>query len=433
MNERNLGDRTMRLKIQAAVFFLLTACSESGTTPPPVIPNSAPIAQAQSPAQVVEGETVTLSGAQSSDPDGVVSQFSWRQVSGPSVSLGNANTANATFQAPLVNVASSLTFELTVTDEDGASNADTVSTTIEIAPRSTIVEIETVFDGEARAYSVYTPANYQAGAPAVVLLHGGGSGMRTALGPFNTTRRWVDHAESDGFLLIAPNGYNETRSDGLGDQQSWNDIRDDLSGRTSLEDDTGFILALLDDIQAAREHDPTQVFVTGSSNGGFMTFGLLIEQSSHFIGGASFIAALPEEVVPNPLSPTPVMILNGTNDLLVRFQGGPVGEDGAPSRSVQDTIDYWLANNEADVAAAISTQLPDRAPADGCQIIETTYPSLINDDPAVLVYIALGGGHNIPDPNAPNFTPENEPILGPRCRDVDGVDLAFQFFQTLTN
>ena len=380
---------------------------------------------------ILEGETVTLSATSSSDADGSLDAFSWQQVSGPAVRLTGSDEAIAQISLPLISSASDVVFELTVTDNDGASDTATVSLAAELAPRASVVEIETSFDGIPRAYSVYTPASYQPGAPAVLLLHGGGSSMRQVLIPLRTTAGWIDFADAAGFLLIVPNGFNETLGDGLGDQQSWNDLRTDASGRTSTEDDLGFLLTTLDEIEAARGFDPSQIFATGSSNGGIMTFTLMIEAADRVFGAAAFIAALPQEIVPDPLSATPVMILNGREDQLVLFDGGPVADDGAPTRSVPETIDYWLGVNDADVSAATRIELADTDPADACRIVETTYPSASDGRTVVLAYDVMGGGHNIPDPDAPDFGPANEALLGPRCRDADGVDLAFEFFQSL--
>ncbi|MEO1475589.1 MAG: hypothetical protein AAFS13_04335 [Pseudomonadota bacterium] len=391
----------------------------------------APTATATAPPSAIEGAAIILSGAESTDVDGTINTFEWRQISGPEVTLFGSDTQSPNFTAPLIAEPSQAVFELTVIDDDGAVATADVALSLELAPPSETVEIETSFDGVPRAYSVYTPASYQSGAPAVLLLHGGGSSMREVLIPVRTTAGWIDFAEAAGFLLIIPNGFNETLQDGLGDQQSWNDLRTDLSGRTSTQDDLGFLLETLDEIAAARGFDPSQVFATGSSNGGIMTFTLMIEAADRVFGAAAFIAALPQEIVQDPLSATPVMILNGREDQLVLFDGGPVADDGAPTRSVPETIDYWLGVNAADVSAATSIDLADTDPTDGCRIVETTYPSISDDGTVVLVYDVMGGGHNIPDPDAPDFGPANEALLGPRCRDADGVGLAFVFFQSL--
>ncbi len=426
----------MRTGILLLAGLLAAACSDSdgGAPPPPPAPppvNVAPTAVANAPAAAVEGETVALRATESSDSDGSIASFAWRQTGGPAVTVSDADSSAAQFQAPLVAMDTAFSFELTVTDNDGATATAVANVSVRQAPASQIVEIETTFDGEARAFSIYTPATYSPGAPAVMLLHGGGQSMRLVLDPRRTTSRWLDLAEAEGFLLIAPNGYNETFSDGLGDQQSWNDIRNDVSGRTSLEDDVGFLLQTLDVVGAARGFDADEVFVTGSSNGGIMTMGLLVEQPQRFAGGAAFIAALPEEMIPDPLQPTPIMILNGTEDKLVLFDGGPVDQDGAPTRSVAATVDYFLRSTNADVASAVTVPLPDVDMADGCEIFETAYIVQGAGTPAVTFYEARGGGHNIPDPDAPDFLPASEALLGPRCRDANGVDLANAFFRAL--
>ncbi|MEL7486139.1 MAG: PKD domain-containing protein [Pseudomonadota bacterium] len=413
--------------------FAFFGCSDSAAPPAPATEalNASPVANAGPDATAQEGQRVTLTASASADPDGAIVSFAWRQTAGPAVALGAASTSTPNFQAPLVPENTSFSFSVTVTDENGASASDTVSVMVFPAPRESVVEIEAPFDGEQRVYSVYTPARYATGDPAIVLLHGGGQSMRLVLAPTRTTARWVELADENDFLLIIPNGYNETLGDGLGDMQSWNDIRDDQSGRTSLEDDAGFILTVLDQVNPARGFDENRVFVTGSSNGGIMTMRLLIENPDRFAGAAAFIAALPEEDVPDPPSPTPIMLLNGTDDDLVLFGGGPVDVDGAPTRSVPDTVDYFLNATGADVASATETPLPDLDQDDDCEIVETRYLKSFDGSPAVTVYEARGGGHNIPDPDPPLISSSVDAIIGNRCRDAHGVDLAFDFFDVL--
>lgn len=409
---------------------LAAACSDNGQTPS-APPNAAPVAAAGVDQSVQEGATVTLSAAGSSDADGSITGFEWTQISGPSVVLENNTSSAARFAAPLSLTAETFSFRLTVRDNDGAESTDIIDVNVAPAPRETIVETTMLFDGQRRAFSVYTPANYQPGAPTVLLLHGGGRSMRLILAPSSSARRWLSVADREGFLVIAPNGFNNDLSDGLGDEQSWNDLRNDQTGRISLEDDVGFIMNMLNAVEAGREYDTTRIFSTGSSNGGMMTMRLLIERPDDFFGAAAFIGALPQETVQDPLSPTPIMLLNGDEDALILFNGGPVGSGGAPTRSVADTVDYFVRVTGASAASAVTTQLPDLDPADDCVIIQTTYDDPSSSAPVVVFYEARGGGHNIPDPDAAPFSPAAEAIFGNRCRDAHGVDLAFDFFSSL--
>src|SRR5262249_16946802 len=63
--------------------------------------------------------------ANATDADGSVS-YQWTQVSGPTVTLSNANSADATFVAPHVSSATEYTFKVKVTDALGASDTDIV-------------------------------------------------------------------------------------------------------------------------------------------------------------------------------------------------------------------------------------------------------------------------------------------------------------------
>ncbi|GEM_PF-282451 len=283
--------------------------------------------------------------------------------------------------------------------------------------------------GANRVFRVIRPARYRKGAPAVVLLHGGSQSMRKVLGEKATTRRWRELAERDGFLLLVPNGYSEREDDAFGDRQTWNDLRPDPEGRLSQQDDVEFVKAVLDWAAARHGIDPSRVYATGSSNGGMMALRLLVECPERFAAGAAFIAALPEDEVPTPPRGTPVMLMNGTDDPLVRWQGGVVSRNGAPTRSVDDTVDYWLAVNGVADAEPVSRELADDAPDDACRVTSRSWAVEPGAPPAVVRYTVHGGGHCIPDPTPPEFSPLVQRMIGPACRDVHGVDLAWAFLR----
>ena len=67
---------------------------------------------------------MTLNGNGSTDTDGTIASYSWAQTGGTAVTLTGANTATPSFTAPIGPA--TLTFELTVTDNDGATDTDTV-------------------------------------------------------------------------------------------------------------------------------------------------------------------------------------------------------------------------------------------------------------------------------------------------------------------
>ncbi len=114
--------------------FRLTATDDDGATATDEISitvnttNASPVANAGSDFVVDEQSQVVLSG--SATDDGNISSFSWAQVSGSTVNISSASTANASFTAPSLSVAEDLIFSLTVTDNRGATNTDNVTVTI---------------------------------------------------------------------------------------------------------------------------------------------------------------------------------------------------------------------------------------------------------------------------------------------------------------
>ena len=97
-----------------------------------VLNNAAPTANAGVDAQANASATVQLDGSASADADGSIVSYSWQQIdsSGYSVSLSDATAAQPTFTAPAVAAETVLSFELTVTDDDGSQDTDTVGITI---------------------------------------------------------------------------------------------------------------------------------------------------------------------------------------------------------------------------------------------------------------------------------------------------------------
>jgi hypothetical protein len=114
--------------------------------------NQAPVADAGSDQTVNEGDTVTLDGSNSSDPDGAIAAYSWTQTTGTSVTLSDATAARPTFTAPFVGATcETLGFQLTVTDNEGLTNMDPVIITVSNVNQAPIADAgsdQTVNEGD---------------------------------------------------------------------------------------------------------------------------------------------------------------------------------------------------------------------------------------------------------------------------------------------
>ncbi len=302
------------------------------------------------------------------------------------------------------------------------------------APASAQTVREFVFhfpaDGPQRTYLVYQPDSYCPADPAVVALHGGAQSMRIVLDETSPQARWTDLADDFGFLLIAPNGFREARpgesASGLTDVQSWNDLRPNGETLISSQDDSAFIAEVIRRAHEDFAFDPRAVFVSGPSNGGMMTYRMLIDRPDLFAAGCAFIANLPEAEIPLPPVARPIMIMNGDADPLMPWLGGPTGFGAPPVRSAAATLAWWLDQHGLTSEEPVATTLPNNEPVDRTQIKRFEYLATDGVSPSpVLFFRVVDGGHAIP------VLPGDPGVLGGRqSLDTRGVDHAWNFFQT---
>ena len=96
--------------------------------------NSKPVADAGNSKKADVGEQVTLDGEGSHDSDttGQIVSYNWEQTDGsPSIGLNGANSATPSFTAPSVEEDTTFEFSLTVTDDEGATEEDSVEIEVE--------------------------------------------------------------------------------------------------------------------------------------------------------------------------------------------------------------------------------------------------------------------------------------------------------------
>ncbi len=113
-----------------------------------------PVANAGKNQSVDEGETVTLDGSASKDPDGTISKYIWTSVDDPTIVLVNADSPKPTFRAPRVGKAGkTLRFTLKVVDNDDQESDKVAQVTITVkntkndAPVPVIQSVESVKPG----------------------------------------------------------------------------------------------------------------------------------------------------------------------------------------------------------------------------------------------------------------------------------------------
>ena len=114
--------------------------------------NSEPVADVgNSNEEAVIGEQVSLDGTNSHDPDptGQIVSYKRVQTGGPSVSLQGFNQPVVGFSVPTVEEDTAFEFILTVTDNEGAEDEDSIEIHVEAPPRPQLPDEtgEICFDG----------------------------------------------------------------------------------------------------------------------------------------------------------------------------------------------------------------------------------------------------------------------------------------------
>lgn len=283
-----------------------------------------------------------------------------------------------------------------------------------------------VHDGLARSLLVREPAGAGNGrAGLVILLHGHGGSAAELVGldrratPY---RGWERIADRERLLIVAPDGL--PGSDGL---PGWNDCRAD-AGTNPATDDAGFLAALIDAAVERGAVDPRRVWVTGTSNGGFMTLRMAVEHPRRLAGAAAIVAAMPadSECAP-PSRPLPVLLMNGTADPLVPYRGGNVAGDGdrGTVQSAGDSTALWRGLAGAG-GAPLVTRFPNRLRSDRSTAVREL--SLAADGrPAAALFRIEGGGHLEPS-RVERYDGLVTLLLGAQNGDIEMAERVWEFF-----
>jgi polyhydroxybutyrate depolymerase len=273
-------------------------------------------------------------------------------------------------------------------------------------------------DGIERNFIIHISQSYQftTPAPLVFVLHGGGSSAEVM--PAFTGFSAI--ADREGFIVVYPDGI----------EKHWNDGRDSKVYKTYIEntDDTGFISSLIDALSIELNIDIKRIFVTGISNGGMMSHRLACELSDRLAAIAPVAASMPVNMaeVWSPSRAVSVLIINGTDDPLVPWEGGDIrpGEMSLGNvLSVDDTVEFWTKNNGCQVQPDI-TRLSERNHEDGTAVWVETY-SGFSAGTEVVLYGIDGGGHTWPG----GYQYADESLIGKTSREFDASEIIWQFFE----
>lgn len=270
--------------------------------------------------------------------------------------------------------------------------------------------------GRIRTYLVYAPQGLGKGAPLVVAMHG--SGENGAQMRIETGYGFDRLADENGFAVVYPDGY----------EGYWNgcNIVGDYSANRLNIDDVGFLTRLVDKLEGENGINPSRVFAMGVSRGGSMALRLALEAPSRFRAVASVSDSVPApanfKCKPAGHGTSSVMIMNGTSDPIVPFDGGDVSLFGLFIK--RGTVLSSRASGQyfADLNQISGQPQTNETQAAGGEIERFLWHNGSRVD--VELVAVHGGGHGIPQPY------QRRPrLLGPSPSAPNGPEVIWDFFE----
>ncbi len=266
--------------------------------------------------------------------------------------------------------------------------------------------------GHTRTFAYFVPADAPKPLPLVIALHGrlGDGAGQDRLSHLSTI------AAREKFVLALPDGYS----------RSWNDARHATPAAKDGYDDVAFLGDLITWLVANTGADPSRVYLTGMSNGGFMAAtaacALADRVAAFAIVGSTFPGGL--EATCKPSRAMPAMVVMGDRDPLVPYAGGGLGRNAerGTALSAIDAARFWATTNGCAPASTASA-LPDTDPDDGTRTNVTRFTGC-RDGADVSLFTVEGGGHTWPG----GLQYLGERMIGKTSRDWDASAVIWAFF-----
>ncbi len=296
---------------------------------------------------------------------------------------------------------------------------------------ATTITSETISRPEGqRNYLLALPNQISSGKhPLIILLHGHMGSAAQLLGQERSAAPmsvWLKIADREGLIIAAPDGARG--SDG---KQGWNDCRADESKNTKT-DDVGLIRVIIN--REINEHnvDPNRIYVMGMSNGAMMTFRIASELGDKLAGFATVSGAMASTSdCPAPKVPLSALIISGTADPLVPYDGGNVHFRSNNSLggviSVEQSASVWRQLDGLVATPTSVTTLPHVNPNDPTSATKTIWGNNPKGLQVELLRINNGGHME------PSLTEHPRRfytmIVGKQNEDVETAEEAWSFFK----
>lgn len=243
-------------------------------------------------------------------------------------------------------------------------------------------------EGHYRSFYFKNPDTSVKKHRIIFIMHGSGGNGTLMMGPAKNLQAV---AGSLGFFLVYPNGY----------KNYWNECRKYATSAANKENinEQAFFNAMLEYFNKKFGTRKQEFFCIGLSGGGHMSYKLAMTMPEKCTGITAVVASLPDSMSMDCAAskkPVAVLIANGTNDGLNKYNGGDIiinGSSWGVMQPTESSFHYWAALAGYS-GAPVTEDLPDSIPSNGQNITRYTYRQ--KDKPAVVLLKVNGGEHAFP-------------------------------------
>ena len=201
-----------------------------------------------------------------------------------------------------------------------------------------------VIDAGRGDVTLLLPEDYKTGAPLPLFLslHGFGGDGNAFVQYWKTSGQ----LDTQRFIVAAPDGPVDSRG-----KRFWNATDACCNKDGATTDDSGYLRALVEAIEAKYPVDPLQIHAFGYSNGGFMAHRMACDHADKFasivsVAGASFA----EPSACKPTHPVHILQVHGSDDAVILYGGGALknydSDVGIRHPSALQTVRLWVDSHD---------------------------------------------------------------------------------------
>lgn len=251
------------------------------------------------------------------------------------------NKKNSFFHLFLVIVSASLLFSISNCNKEPANQPVNL-----LQPG--VYDVSVQVDTLTRWFKIVVPTRYDhmSAHPLLLAYHGANLSMSFM---YNERKDLVERCEQENWILVFPNGANDTGNRGAA---TWHAIHCCKPALSYNIDDIGFTEKIIDTLRNELNIDPDRIYAIGGSNGGMFVHRVAADLPDIFaavaenqgtIGGRP--DSLSELVTIQPKKAIPILMIHGINDQKVKFFGGITESTSRYDLSFEESVLFWAHNN----------------------------------------------------------------------------------------